>query len=174
MHELPSTINNDFIRYNSKKNNPSVISIFTAFFVYKGFRAVFLYRILRYSYVNNKKYLYYMTKMFDLLLNPIEISRRADIGPGFYIPHPQCIVIGGGKIGRNVSVFHGVTIGLKKELHEYPTIGDNVQIGAGSKILGKLAVGNNSRVAANAVVLNDVPDNSIAAGIPAKVIKENE
>lgn len=152
-------------------NNFSFISIFIAFFVYKGFRAVLFYRILHYSHINKKKYLYYLTKIFDLLLNPIEISSRADIGPGFYIPHPQCIVIGGGTIGCNVSIFHGVTIGLKKELNEYPVIGDNVQLGAGSKILGKLSVGNNSRVAANAVVLNNVPNNSIAAGIPAKVVK---
>lgn len=70
-----------------------------------------------------------------------------------------------------MAIFQGVTIGLKKNLGEYPTIGDNVQIGAGAKILGKITIGDNVRIGANAVVLTDVPSNCIAVGIPAKIKK---
>jgi len=88
--------------------------------------------------------------------------------------HPQCIVIGGGKLGNNIDIAQGVTIGLKDKENEYPTIGDNVHLGAGCTILGDINIGDNSRVGANAVVITDVPKNSIAVGLPAKIIKKGE
>ncbi|WP_231551433.1 serine O-acetyltransferase [Methanobacterium sp. SMA-27] len=88
-----------------------------------------------------------------------------------FIPHPQCIVIGGGKIGNNASINMGVVIGLKKVYGRYPTIGNNVIIGTGSKILGHLNIGNNVWIGANAVVLNDIPSDCIAVGIPAEIKK---
>lgn len=179
MYKTRDLINKDVSRYYKYYHKTEEISmyviifyIFAYFVVSRGFRAVFCYRISNYLYKNNKS-LYYPFKFFDLIFNSIEISSTAEIGPGLLLPHNQCIVIGGGKIGKNVSVLQGVTIGLKKKLNEYPTIGDNVQIGAGAKILGNITIGNNSRIGANAVVLKDVPNDSIVAGVPAKVIGKN-
>ena len=179
MYKTRDLINKDLSRYYGYYHKNEKISMhmtilytFAYFVVSRGFRAVFCYRISNYLYKNNKG-LYYPFKFFDLIFNSIEISSTAEIGPGLLLPHNQCIVIGGGKIGKNVSVFQGVTIGLKKNLNEYPTIGDDVQIGAGAKILGNIKIGDNSRIGANAVVLKDIPNDSIAAGIPAKVIGKN-
>ena len=168
----------DIIRYNpnytSDKTKLRKISIFiTTWISHGGFRAVFFYRILRNFYINDKKYLYNFFKLFELILSPIEISVRLKAGHGLLFPHPQCIVIGGGSLGNNVAIFQGVTIGLKKNLGEYPTIGDNVQLGAGSKILGNVTIGDNSRTGANSVVLKDVPQNSVAIGIPATIIRKS-
>lgn len=178
MYKTRDLINKDLSRYHEYHNDDeisvhmNIFYIFAYLFISRGFRAVFCYRVSNYLYKNNKS-LYYPFKFFDLFFNSSEISSTAEIGPGLLLPHNQCIVIGGGKLGKNVSVFQGVTIGLKKKLNEYPTIGDNVQIGAGAKILGNIKIGNNSRIGANAVVLKDVPNDSIAVGIPARVIGKN-
>lgn len=137
----------------------------------RGFRAILLYRLCRYYYINENKSLY---RFFNFFLNPIEKSVTTEIGIGLYIMHPQCIVIGGGKLGNNIDIAQGVTIGLKDKENEYPTIGDNVHFGAGCKILGDINIGNNSRVGANAVVITDIPKNSIAVGVPAKIKKKGE
>ena len=93
------------------------------------------------------------------------------------IPHPQCIVIGGATIGENVTVQQGVTIGANIDKadsgRKYPIIRDNVLIGAGAKVLGPLTVGCNSIIGANAVVINDVPEHSVAVGIPARIVGPN-
>lgn len=110
------------------------------------------------------------------MINGIEISNRAKIGSGLLIPHPQGIVIGGGVvIGKNATIQQGTTIGanIDKIINgkRYPNIGDNVLIGAGAKVLGPISIGDNSIIGANAVVTKDIPKNSIAVGIPARVIR---
>lgn len=137
----------------------------------RGFRAIFLYRMCRFHYYNGNKVLYAFFRFFNFILNPIEISVTTEIGMGLYIMHPQCIVIGGGKLGNNIDIAQGVTIGLKDKENEYPSIGDNVHLGAGCMILGDINIGDNSRVGANAVVITDIPKNSIAVGVPAKIKK---
>jgi serine O-acetyltransferase len=151
----------------------SRLKLFTIFLKYmiirNGIRSIVLYRICRYFYVKNIKSLYYVAQFFNLVFSRIEISVTADIGQGLVIPHPQCIVIGGEKLGSNVKVFQGVTIGLKKDLNEYPTLGNNVFLSAGSMVLGNVTVGDNVRVGAKSVVLSDIPSDSVAVGIPAKI-----
>ena len=174
---LREVIELDLYRYcNHIKNSPKLTKIsyiLLYLIISRGFRAVFCYRICRYLHLTNKKYSYYIFNFFNLIINSIEISVKAEIGPGLFIVHPQCIVIGGGKLGKNVNVYQGVTIGLKKELNEYPVIGDNVHISAGSKVLGNVYIGNNSRIGANSVVIDiNAPDNSLVIGSPAKVIKK--
>ena len=109
----------------------------------------------------------------------IEIHPGATIGRRFFIDHGMGIVIGEtAEIGDGVMLYHGVTLGgqVLTQTKRHPTIGDNVTIGAGAKILGPVTIGSNSAVGANAVVTKDIPENSIAVGIPAKAreCKESE
>lgn len=96
-----------------------------------------------------------------------------DIGPGLVIQHGFATIISAESIGQNCKIYQQVTIGYNHKL-EAPKIGDNVEICCGAKVIGGVVIGNNVIVGANAVVLTDVPDNSIVAGIPAKVIKRND
>lgn len=104
------------------------------------------------------------------LLCGIEIPRQVKIGPGLRIYHFGCIVLNAEVVaGTNLTLRHGVTIGNRKNDHDVPVLGDNVDIGAGAKILGAIHIGSNVQIGANAVVLTDVPDNCIAVGVPAIV-----
>ncbi len=98
-----------------------------------------------------------------------EILMHVEIGPGLYVPHPAGTVVSPARIGSNVTIVHNVTIGLRKE-HEFPTIGDGVYIGAGSRILGGVRVGDNAQIGANAVVTKDVAANTTVVGVPARPI----
>lgn len=103
------------------------------------------------------------------------ISQYSLIYEDITFPHPVGIVIGGGKdnqvkIGKNATIYQDVTIGQNN--NKYPTIGNNVTIYAGAKIIGDIRIGNNVVIGANAVVNKNVPDNCVVAGIPAKIIKE--
>jgi len=109
-------------------------------------------------------------------LTGIEIHPAAKIGSGFFIDHGMGVVIGETAIiGKDVTLYHGVTLGgtslEKKKRH--PTIGDRVTIGAGAKILGDISIGDDSRIGANAVVVKNVPPNSVVVGIPGQVIRRN-
>ena len=111
----------------------------------------------------------------------IEIHPNAKIGKNLFIDHGMGVVIGEtSEIGNDVTIYHNVTLGgispsidAERQRHEkrHPTIGDNVVIGSGAQILGAIKIGKNSRVAANAVVVKDVPENSTMIGIPAKAIR---
>lgn len=156
-----------------------IINIIKYFIIFKGYRAICIYRISRELYIGNKKFLLFSVRLLNLLINNIEISYKAPIGPGLMIPHAQCIVIGGvSSIGKNVTIQQGVTIGanIEKEINgrKYPVIGSRVLIGAGAKIIGPISIGDNSIIGANAVVVSDIPKNSIAVGVPARVINTIE
>lgn len=153
--------------------------ILSKFFISsKGFRAIAVYRLSRYMYLGNHKLLFYIMNIVNILVNDVEINYCAKIGPGLIIPHAQCIVIGPAIIGKNVGISQGVTIGAsfdkEKGGRKCAIIGNNVWIGAGAKILGPISIGNNSIIGANSVVVKDIPANSIAVGIPAKVIKSSD
>lgn len=109
--------------------------------------------------------------MLFCFFSGIHIARGACIGAGLRIFHYGCIVINSGVIiGENCTIRHGVTLGNRKEDFDLPVLGNNVDIGAGAKVLGAVRIGDNVSIGANAVVINDVPDNSIAVGVPARVI----
>ena len=113
--------------------------------------------------------------MIFSFLSGIHIARGASIGPGLRIFHYGCIVINSGvSIGKNCTIRHGVTLGNRREYYDLPVVGDNVDIGAGAKVLGAIRVGNNVSIGANAVVITDIPDNSIAVGVPARVIPRKQ
>ncbi len=167
----------DLYKHHNTTNIKKCSSMFLLFkyiIISKGFRAVFFYRIVHQLYNSNIFLIKDIFLFLNLILNNIEISYQAEIGPGLLIPHAQCIVIGSFCIiGNNVTVQQGVTIGANldkvKNGRKYPIIGDNVLLGAGAKIIGPVIIGENSIVGANSVVVKDIPKNSIAVGIPARV-----
>lgn len=118
-------------------------------------------------------FIYFILKRFTEILTGIEIADNAEIGKGLFIGHLGSVVIGhSSKIGANASFHQGVTIGGagRGERHGSPTIGDNVYFGSGSKIIGKIYLGDNVLIGANAVVVKSAGDNAVLGGVPAKVI----
>lgn len=173
-------IKSDFHRHLAykrlNKQNRNVIrnySLFISLFmVDSGFRALILHRICH-SLCPNSRVRLYIAYFFYRILTSIEISPRAHIGSGLFFPHPQCIVIGNGKVGNNCTIYQGVTIGAKLPFHEdYPIIGNNVYIGAGSTILGDITVGDNVTIGAKTLILKDIPPNSVVMGNPPKIIQK--
>ena len=121
----------------------------------------------------------HLLSYLNLVLFGIEISPRCAIGPGIFFPHTSGTVIGASKIGRNVTIFQGVTLGAR-QMDMYfdpalrPEIGDYVVVGAGAKVLGGISLGDNVRVGANSVLLRSVPANATVAGIPAREVHSSE
>ena len=143
-------------------------------FLYPCFYAILAHKFAHKLY--KKKY-YFAARLISQLargLTGIEIHPGAVIGEGLFIDHGMGVVIGETcAIGNNVTIYHGVTLGGtgKDTGKRHPTIGNNVMISAGAKVLGPFKVGDNSRIAANAVVLQEVPSDSTVVGIPGKVVK---
>lgn len=118
---------------------------------------------------NRRKYAYFICYRIQKKYNCI-ISPQAKIGKNLHIPHPLNIVIGKDVIiGDNFTIYQDVTIGQNND--KFPTIGNNVTAYAGAKIIGNIKIGNNVEIGANAVVTHDIPDNSVVAGVPARIIK---
>lgn len=112
----------------------------------------------------------------NLALFGLEVAPRCEIGPGIFFPHPTGSVIGAARIGSNVTIFQGVTLGAKKldmgfDISLRPEVGDNVVIGAGAKILGGVRIGNHVVIGANSVVLESVENGRTVAGIPARSVR---
>lgn len=148
------------------------------YIVHPGFRVTLWYRVAR--CLGAKKGQRFFAKLSTLWLlrqqlrTGVTLNPGTEIGPGLYIPHPGCIVVNPKcKLGSNVYLSHDVLLGKAHSGPRVgvPDIGDDVFIGAGARLLGKLTVGNNAAIGANAVVLSDIPANAFAAGSPAKVVK---
>ncbi len=145
-----------------------------------GLWVVVLYRFSRILYLINIPVLRIFTRLitffvfkFSELILGVAISASTDIGPGLYIGHVGIIRIHPDvKAGKNLSIGQLVTIGTKGVGHKgVPSIGDNVYMGVGAKILGNIKIGNNVKIGANSVVVNDLPDYATAVGIPARIVK---
>lgn len=145
-----------------------------AFFLYPGVRAVFWHRVAHFFYRHNLKFLARWISQTTRFWTGIEIHPGAKIGKGLFIDHGMGVVIGEtAEIGDNCTIYQGVTLGgtgIEKG-KRHPTLGNNVMVGCGAKILGPFTVGDNSKIAAGAVVLSEVPANSTCVGVPARIVK---
>ncbi len=139
---------------------------------YPGFHALRFHRLAHWLWAHRLRLLGRMLSHVSRFLTGIEIHPGAQIGEGFFIDHGMGVVIGEtSEIGDNVTLYHGVTLGgtsMRKE-KRHPTLCDNVIVGAGAKVLGPVKVGENARIGAGSVVVDDVPPNSTVVGIPGKV-----
>lgn len=145
-------------------------------FLYPSFKAVLRHRVAHWMY--NKKW-YFLARWYSQRTarkTGIEIHPGAQIGKGFFIDHGSGVIIGETAIiGDNVTLYQGVTLGGTGKEHgkRHPTIGDNVMISAGAKVLGSFTVGENSKIGAGSVVLKEVPPNSTVVGVPGRVVKRD-
>ena len=139
------------------------------------FLPIVLYRCSRAALLLGIPALSHLLSYLNQIIFGIEISPKCAIGPGIFFPHTSGTVIGASKIGSNVVIFQGVTLGAKEMDMGFdetlrPQIGNNVVVGAGAKVLGGICLGDNVRVGANSVLLRSVPANSTVAGVPAREV----
>lgn len=160
----------------AQKKDPAARSFLEIVLLYQGLHALILYRIGNFFYRIRLFLIARIISQFARFLTGIEIHPGARIGKGLFIDHGMGIVIGETSvIGDNVLLYQGVTLGgtgLEKG-KRHPTIGDNVVIGTGAKVLGNITVGENSYIGANAVVIKDVPPNSTVVGVPGRITKQD-
>lgn len=144
--------------------------------VYPGLHALWMHRIAHYLWLHRSKIAARILASLNRFFTGIEIHPAARIGKGFFIDHGMGVVIGEtAVVGEDVTIYHGVTLG-GTALHKgkrHPTVGDRVTIGAGAKVLGNIAIGSDSRIGANAVVVKNVPPNSVVVGIPGQVVRRH-
>ena len=170
---------NDYLE-SIKKRDPAAKSILSIILTYPGVKAVFFHQISNFFYKAGFDLIARIISQIIRFFTGIEIHPGAKIGKNLFIDHGMGVVIGEtSEIGNNVTIYHAVTLGgsspsidSERQRHEkrHPTIGDDVVIGSGAQIIGPIIVGNNSRIAANAVVVKDVPENATMVGMPAKAV----
>jgi len=135
-----------------------------------GSLAQLFYRAMRFCETHHLRPLAAIIYRLNGLITHATIGRGAQIGPGFAIVHSVGIVINSSvRAGKNLVIYHGVTIGADK--HRSPSLGDNVFIGAGAKIIGGIRIGSDVKIGANSVVTKDVPDGATVIGIPARIVR---
>ncbi len=155
------------------ERDPAVRSVLEIILCYPGFHAILFYRLAHWLWTRRFYLLGRFVSHLGRFFTGIEIHPGARIGKGFFIDHGMGVVIGEtAEIGDNCTLYHGVTLGgtswAKEKRH--PTLGDNVIVGSGAKVLGPFRVGDNSKIGSNSVVVKEVPDNSTVVGIPGKVV----
>ncbi|WFR56435.1 serine O-acetyltransferase [Anaerocolumna sp. AGMB13025] len=158
-----------------KERDPAIKTPFEVF-LYPSFHAIIRYRIAHKLYVGKHYFLARWYSQRTARKTGIEIHPGATIGKGLFIDHGHGVVIGETAIvGDNVTLYQGVTLGGtgKETGKRHPTIGNNVMISAGAKILGSFTVGENSKIGAGSVVLSEIPPNSTVVGVPGRVVKRD-
>ena len=171
---------NDYLE-SIKKRDPAAKSILSIILTYPGVKAVFFHQISNFFYKAGFDLIARIISQTIRFFTGIEIHPGAKIGKNLFIDHGMGVVIGEtSEIGDNVTIYHNVTLGgsspsidSERQRHEkrHPTIGYDVVIGSGAQIIGPIKVGNNARIAANAVVVKNVPENATMVGIPARAVK---
>ncbi len=161
---------------NAKSKDPAAKSTLEVILLYQGLHAMVGYRVAHFFYEARLFFIARMISQLCRFLTGIEIHPGATIGKGLFIDHGMGVVVGEtAVIGDNVLLYQGVTLGgtglVKGKRH--PTIGNNVVIGGGAKVLGNITVGDNSYIGANAVVIRDVPPNSTVVGVPGRITKQD-
>ncbi len=159
-----------------KQRDPAAKNTLEIILTYSGLHAVAAYRVSHFFY---EKKFYLTARVISQLarfFTGIEIHPGAKIGKGLFIDHGMGVVIGETtEIGDNCLIYQGVTLGGTGKDHgkRHPTLGNNVMVGSGARVLGPFKVGNNVKIAANAVVLEAIPDNCTAVGVPARIARCN-
>lgn len=159
-----------------KERDPAARSSIEVFFLYPSFKAMRAYRRAHKHYLKGHFFRARAISQRALRKTGIEIHPGAKIGKGLFIDHGSGVVIGETtEIGDNCTIYQNVTLGGtgKETGKRHPTLGNNVMVGAGARVLGPFKVGDNCKIAANAVVLSEVPPNCTAVGVPAKIVKRD-
>ncbi len=159
-----------------RERDPAARSFWEVFFLYPGVKAIRMHRRAHFYYKHNLMFLARLVSQRAARKTGIEIHPGATIGRRLVIDHGTGVVIGETtEIGDDVLIYQGVTLGGtgKDTGKRHPTIGNNVMISAGAKVLGPFKIGDNSRVAAGAVVLAEVPPNSTVVGVPARIVRQD-
>lgn len=159
-----------------RQRDPAAKSDVEILFLYSGVHAILAYRVAHKLYLSEHYFSARAISQISRHMTGIEIHPGATIGKSFFIDHGMGVVIGETtEIGDNCTIYQGVTLGgTGKDVGKrHPTLGNNVLIGAGAKVLGPIKIEDNCKVAANAVVLKEIPENSTAVGIPAKVVRRH-
>ncbi|NLO89041.1 MAG: serine O-acetyltransferase [Clostridia bacterium] len=158
------------------ERDPAARSVIEVVLTYPGLHALILHRIAHSLHNRGFKLIARIISQLSRFLTGIEIHPGAKIGQGFFIDHGMGVVIGETcEIGDNVTLYQGVTLGGtgKEKGKRHPTIGNNVVVSAGAKVLGSITIGNNVKIGAGSVVLKDVPDNCTVVGVPGRVVKRD-
>lgn len=156
------------------ENDPAARSKIEVFLLYPSIHAIIWHRVSHFLY---KKKMFFTARLISQIsrfITGIEIHPGAKIGTGILIDHGMGVVIGEtAEVGNRVTIYHGTTLGGtgKDKGKRHPTVGNDVVIGAGTKVLGPINIGSNVKIGANSVVLKDIPDGSTAVGIPAKIVR---
>ena len=156
------------------ERDPAARNRLEVFFLYSGYKAVRSHRRANWFFRHNMKFIARFISQHSRHKTGIEIHPGATIGKGLFIDHGMGVVIGETtEIGENCTLYQGVTLGgTGKDTGKiHPTLGNNVLVGCGARVLGPFKVGDNARIAAGAVVLNEIPPDSTAVGVPAQVVK---
>lgn len=157
------------------ERDPAGRNILEVLFLYSGLHAIIIYRITHLLWLAKIPFFPRMFSQLGRFLTGIEIHPGARIGRSLFIDHGMGVVIGETSIiGDNVTIYQGATLGGtgKEKGKRHPTIGDNVVVGAGAKVLGNITIGDNVLIGANAVVIKDVPSNSTVVGVPGRIVKQ--
>lgn len=157
-----------------QRRDPAARSKLEIFLLYQGVHATLYHRLAHWLYCHNRKFLARCVSQWSRFWTGIEIHPGATIGHRLVIDHGMGIIIGETtEIGDDCLLYQGVTLGGtgKDKGKRHPTLGNNVLVGSGAKVLGPFTVGDNARIAAGAVVLGEVPPNATAVGVPAQVVR---
>ncbi|GIM29409.1 serine acetyltransferase [Clostridium polyendosporum] len=163
---------------NILQNDPAARNWLEVLLLYPNVHAIISHRIAHWFFTKRRFFIARFISQLSRFITGIEIHPGAQIGKGLFIDHGMGVVIGEtAEIGDNVTIYHGVTLGGtgKDKGKRHPTVGNNVTIGCGAKVLGPINIGDGAKIGANSVVLEDVPAGATAVGIRAKnIIKERE
>jgi serine O-acetyltransferase len=156
--------------------DPAALSVIEVLAAYPGTQAILLHRLAHFFWTIGMPFIPRYLSNINRQLTGIEIHPGAKIGKEFFIDHGSGVVIGEtAEIGDNCLLYQGVTLGgtSTKREKRHPTLLNNVVVGAGAKIVGPITIGNNVKIGANSVVIDNVPDNSVVVGIPGKIVSRN-
>ena len=160
----------------TQERDPAAKGLLEITLLYPGFHAIVFYRAAHFLWNLKIPFLPRLISQFARFLTGVEIHPGAQIGDGFFIDHGMGVVIGETAIvGDDVTLFQGVTLGGtgRETGKRHPTLGNNVVVGTGAKILGNIHIGENSYIGANAVVIKDVPANATVVGVPGRITKQD-